>query len=203
MSNRFVLVRHATCAQMADRLLGRTLDAPLDEHGCHQAQALARTLASGGGGVRVQSSPRQRTRQTASFIAQHAVGTDIEIAPALDELDFGTWSGRSFEQLAGDAHWRRWNEQRDRCCTPAGESMASVQRRVLEHLRSIMHTDDRIVILVTHAEVIRAVVLHGLGLRAAEYWRIDIGPASLTVVHLEERGMRFECINQRVQPCTW
>ena len=44
MTTRFLLVRHATCALSESVLLGRTLDAALDERGARQAVALAQRI---------------------------------------------------------------------------------------------------------------------------------------------------------------
>ena len=34
----------------------------------------------------------------------------LSIEAALDEVDYGVWTGKSFHELAQDSHWRRWNE---------------------------------------------------------------------------------------------
>ncbi len=36
----------------------------------------------------------------------------VEKVEDLDEIDFGTFTGRSFADLDGDPDWRTWNEDR-------------------------------------------------------------------------------------------
>src|SRR3546814_17533110 len=61
----------------------------------------------------IHASPRRRTVETASIIAQ-ALGLEVVIAPDLDEVDFGSWNGRSFPELEQDPRWRDWNRSRSR-----------------------------------------------------------------------------------------
>src|SRR5688572_5962698 len=95
-----LLVRHATSALTDNVLLGRVVDAPLDEHGRAQCRRLARHF-SARQTCRVESSPRLRTRQTAEAIAR-ALSIEPCMDAALDEIDFGAWSGRSFAELEDD-----------------------------------------------------------------------------------------------------
>jgi probable phosphoglycerate mutase len=178
-------------------LLGRTVDASLDTSGLREATAMARALESIPDPL-IDTSPRQRARQTAAAIAARS-GAEIVISSALDEVDFGAWSGRSFAELADDPSWRQWNEQRASAATPAGERIADVCARVLEHLRRMQDAfPSRPIIVVTHAEVIRTALLHWLGAPVESYHRLLISPASVTRVRLGEWGVRIESINQRV-----
>jgi broad specificity phosphatase PhoE len=196
MTNEFLLVRHATCERMDEMLLGRTVDSPLDARGMQQAAAMARALSSHRE-LLIAASPRRRAQQTAAAIATM---TDAEIVTShdIDEVDFGEWSGRTFLQLADDPDWRRWNEQRSLARTPAGESIADIQTRVLRHLKQLQDEyPGRSIVLVTHAEVIRAVVLHWLEASIDGYYRLVISPASWTRVSIGDWGVRIDGINQQ------
>lgn len=182
MRTRFLLVRHATCAQTDRTLLGRTLDAPLDEHGERQARALAERLRDERP-LCIETSPRLRARQTAAAIAA-VTRAELGTCAALDEIDFGDWSGRDFDDLAHDLRWRRWNSEREHARTPAGESIVGVQARLSHLLRTRARCfPGATLVLVTHAEIIRSVLLYALGAPACAYQAIDIAPASLTVLH--------------------
>ncbi|HET6912210.1 MAG TPA: histidine phosphatase family protein [Rhodanobacteraceae bacterium] len=179
MTTRFLLVRHATCAQTDRILLGRSLDPPLDARGRAQARALARQLR-GEMPARIESSPRKRTRQTAHTIAA-ALHREIQIEPELDELDFGDWAGRNFDDLERDAAWRLWNRERGSAQTPAGITIAGVQSLLVRHMAGLAQAyPDASVLLVTHAEVIRALLMHAL--RApVDHWALyQVPPASIT-----------------------
>src|SRR5579885_2117154 len=116
-TTRLLLVRHAACVPGDRILLGRTLDPPLDASGLSQACGLARALKSETP-QRVESSPRLRTLQTARAIAAEC-NCLLRVAPELDELDFGHWSGHPFSDLEDDEDWRHWNRERGKASTPA------------------------------------------------------------------------------------
>lgn len=200
MTNEFLLVRHATCERMDEMLLGRTVDAPLDARGMQQAAAMARALIAQLGALRellIVASPRRRAQQTAAAIAA-MVDAEIVTSQDIDEVDFGEWSGRTFLQLADDPDWRRWNEERSCACTPAGESIAAIRERVLRHLRRLQDEyPGRSIVIVTHAEVIRALVLHWLEASVDGYHRLVISPASWTRVSIGDWGVRIDGINQQ------
>jgi len=172
-------------------LLGRGVDSPLDERGEGQARVVAKRLLAFPDLV-VESSPRRRARHTAGIIAAQS-DTVVRIAPQMDEVDFGSWSGQSFEALASDPLWQRWNKYRGVARTPAGDSIRDVQARALAHFRKLEHTvGDKTIAIVTHAEVIRAVVLLALQAPIDDYHRFEIGPASLTRLTVEDTQLKLE-----------
>ena len=193
-----VLVRHATCAQMGRVLLGRSVDCPLDERGEGQARVVATRLLAFPDLV-VESSPRRRARHTAGIIAAQT-DTVVRIAPQMDEVDFGSWSGQSFEVLASDPQWQRWNKYRGVSRTPAGDCIRDVQARVLAHFRKLEQTSgDRTIAIVTHAEVIRSVVLLALQAPIDEYRRFEIGPAALTWLTVDDAQLKLEAADLQTQ----
>src|SRR5689334_9180955 len=78
----------------------------------------------------IQSSPRERAQETAEPIAQQ-FGMPLAVAPALDEVDVGEWTGANFADLTPDRRWQHWNRARESARTPGGESMRDVQDRVV------------------------------------------------------------------------
>jgi broad specificity phosphatase PhoE len=180
---------------MDDVLLGRTIDEPLDLRGEGQARGLAKRLLALPE-LTIESSPRRRARHTAGIIASMRE-TVVRIVPQMDELDFGVWSGRSFVALAEDAHWVRWNRYRAVTRTPAGDCIRDVQARAMTHFRKLQQTVDGTVVIVTHAEVIRSVVLLALQSPIEDYRRIDISPASLTMLSLDGTQLRLDRLNER------
>jgi broad specificity phosphatase PhoE len=192
-----VLVRHAGCPRMNSVLLGRSVDGPLDERGEGQARFVARRLLKFPQLI-VESSPRRRARHTAGIIAS-ARDTTVRIVPQMDDVDYGRWSGQTFETLLTDPQWRRWNKYRRVSRTPAGDSIHDVQDRVLSHFHKLEQAcDGETVVIVTHQEVIRSVVLLALQAPIDDYSRIVIAPASLTRLTVEGSQLRLDSVNERV-----
>ena len=174
------LVRHASHSALGEVLTGRAACPGLSELGFAEAAALARRL-QGTNVARIEASPRLRTRQTAAVIAD-ALQLAVDVVPALDEVDFGVWNGARFADLASDPAWQRWNAVRSTERPPRGEAITDVRRRVLGHLLASAQSNVGLTVMVTHAEIIRTVLLAAKGLGADDWAQITVMPASLTRV---------------------
>lgn len=197
MPTTFFLVRHAAHDLLGRILTGRMPQIHLGEAGRRQARLLGRHFARLGV-TAVQTSPRERAAETAWPIAFQAQ-LPLETVAALDEIDMGEWTGRSFEGLSSDLAWHRWNSSRSTARCPGGESMAEVQARVLDHLAAqrARYPEGRIV-MVSHADVIKAGLLHFLGRSLDEFWTFEIAPAAISTVVLDGDGARVIGVNERV-----
>lgn len=185
---------------MDEVLLGRRFDAALDERGVRQASVLAHRLAVRAIDASIYASPRRRTRETAEAIAA-ACGADVRVRAELDEIDFGYWSQQTFEALQEDSQWRAWNTHRAEASTPGGETIASIQERVLSLLHAIDATrPSRAVVVVTHSEIIRSLLFYCLDVSPNHYGRLSIDPASATTVRLGREALRVETVNERLAP---
>ncbi len=196
MTATLILVRHAPHEQIGQRLSGRMPNLGLGSEGLAQARRAAKALE--GAFDAVQSSPVQRARETAEAIAAGR-GLPVEIAPALEEIDFGAWTGRTFDELEGDRDWRIWNERRGSARAPGGESMAEVQARVAAHLAGAARANQgRRVVMVSHCDVIRAAVAQVLGLPLDRLLAFDVDPASATRIVAGDWGARLLSLNERL-----
>jgi broad specificity phosphatase PhoE len=155
----------------------------LDELGCRQIAGVAELIARSSP-IAVQSSPQQRTLQSAAIIAG-VCGRPVEIVPAFDEIDMGRWTGARFGDLAADPKWRRWNERRGTARPPRGESMTELQRRTVSHIEHLRGEDGAIVI-VSHAEPIRAALMHYLETPLDLFHTVAIDPASVSTIALHD-----------------
>ena len=155
MTATILLIRHAAHADLGRTLSGRSPCRGLTPEGEAQAHALARRLA----GTRlatIYTSPVRRARQTAGVLAE-ALRTDIEIAPALEEIDFGAWTGRAYAELADEPGWTAWNTHRSIARAADGEAMADAQARIVRFLDGAADTHAGAAFAcVSHCDMIRA-----------------------------------------------
>lgn len=197
MTTTFLLLRHAAHDNVGGFLAGRMPGIVLGEAGRAQADRLARRLRLEPIDA-VVASPRERAQQTAQAVAA-ACALRVDTAAELDEIDFGRWSGQGFEALQEDPLWQRWNAVRSLVRTPGGETMLDVQRRVLGLMERLAGPQDgRCVALVSHADVIKAAVLHHLGLAVDAWPRLDIAPASITRLVVGDWGAQLLGLNETV-----
>jgi broad specificity phosphatase PhoE len=192
----FLLARHATSACMHEVYVGRKSDPPLTQKGELQASAVAAHLRTEHIDL-AQSSPRRRARQTAQRIVESR-DIELETEEALDEIDVGQWGGESFARLAQQPAWQLWNSARHLHRAPGGEAMLDVQRRIVGHLMELQRCHpNRVVLLVTHAEVVRCALLYYLGVPIVTYGCIEVSPASIARIYVDDRSCRLIAMNER------
>ena len=197
MTATILLIRHAAHIELGRTLTGRRRDVSLSREGLEQAHIVGDLL-----GVEplaaVYASPRERAYYTARDIAEpHEL--DVEIADALDEVDFGDWTGMSFDDLEGDPLWCAWNEARSKARPPNGESMVEAVERAVRAIEEIARVHaDRSVAIVSHCDIIRGVISHYLGLPLDNLLRFDIDPASVSRLAVGDWGARVMTVNERL-----
>lgn len=190
----FLWIRHAATEYPDGKIAGRAPDIGLSSAGRVQAQRLASRLAKQN--IRaIYSSPQLRARATAQALGE-ALRADIRIAAELDELDYGDWTGRTFAELEASSQWRAFNSVRSWTRIPNGELMLEVQARVLGFVeRALNDHSAETVALVTHADVIRAVLAYFLGVPIDLALRLEVSAASVTILVLDEKGPSVRCVN--------
>ena len=189
-----LLVRHAHTGAIGRRLTGRAHGVALSDEGCAQAARLARALAATPIAA-IYTSPLERAVDTAHAIARHQTAR-VHVLGALNEVDFGRWTGKTFAELEELPEWRRFNDARSIAPVPDGERAHDVQQRivaVLDHLRHV-HPGETVA-AVSHAEVIRAAVLHCMHASLDLFHQIEIAPASVTALSIDGSGPRLLFVN--------
>ena len=167
----------------------------MSERGREEARAAGRRLA-GEGLAAIYASPMQRTRETAE-LAAGACGLPVEIAPDLIEIDYGDWTGATFEALHGDPQWDLWNREKGVTRPPNGESLLEVQARMRRFVDVVVarHPDQRIA-AVSHGDPIKAILAHATGMPLDNLMRLEISPASISVLVAGDWGMKVFSVNE-------
>jgi probable phosphoglycerate mutase len=173
-----LLIRHAAHGDLGQRLTGRAPDGGLSEEGRAQAAALCRSLSEQPLAA-IYASPRCRTQETALAIAKPH-GLAVRTSTALDEIDFGEWTGERFADLDGRPEWDRWNRERSAARCPGGESMAEAQARAVAFAIQASAAHDGEVALVTHCDIIRALLCWEQRRSLDDILSFDAPPASVT-----------------------
>jgi broad specificity phosphatase PhoE len=97
VTTTFFLLRHAAHDRLGRVLCGRMAGVSLSEAGRSQALKLAERV-SRETVTAIYSSPLERARETAAPIAAR-LGLEVEVAPEINEIGFGDWSGLTFDEL--------------------------------------------------------------------------------------------------------
>lgn len=195
MPTIFHLVRHAEHSLLGHVLAGRTPGVSLNEDGRAQALRLADHFVKYSIAA-VFSGPLARAQETAAPIAA-ALGLNVTTNAGLDEIDFGGWTGMTFDALQGLAEWQAWNRFRSTAPTPGGETMLEALTRALQSLARLSRVyPNSEVLLVSHQDVLKSLLLHSLGAPLDLMHRLELAPASRSIILMFDDGdTRVDGIN--------
>ncbi len=212
-----LLVRHGTTPTTGQVLPGRAPGLHLADAGREQAASLGSRLAAwvspaagspdGAGPLprrrrpprrsvdAVYASPLERARETAAPIAA-SLGLRARVVRDLTECDFGEWTGAELKKLARLPEWAAVQRYPSGFRFPGGESLAGMQARMLAAVSALSdrHRGGTIVV-VSHADPIKAVVADALGAHLDLFQRIVISPCSLSAVAYGPSGPRVLTVN--------
>ncbi|MFZ9308662.1 MAG: MSMEG_4193 family putative phosphomutase [Candidatus Nanopelagicales bacterium] len=180
------LVRHAQSTANSDGVLaGRMPGISLDKRGKKQAEKLSKFLAT----VefeKIIASPLERTQETAAILRADA---EIKLDYRISECDYGQWSGQKIEDLQKLELWREIQKKPSSVTFPEGESMQEMFERAWSSVEFWNQEVTGNYLMVSHADVIKAIVARALGMHLDNFQRIAIRPASLTVISFNPEPM--------------
>jgi broad specificity phosphatase PhoE len=182
---RIFLIRHGETAEnLQMRYLG-IRDEPLTRNGRKQARRVAAALSRLS--IRaIISSPLRRAADTAAQI-QKACGIELRLDSRLAEGSFGRWEGLTREEVLALGNQdsgllARW-ESDPACAPPEGESIRSIQERVVnlvEELQSEFAGSS--IALVSHVGPIKALLATTLEAPLQSSRRLFLDPGTISVV---------------------
>lgn len=178
-----LLIRHGrTTANASGVLAGWTEGVLLDERGRADAQELGVRLA-GLPLAAVVTSPLERTRETSALIRGDELWPE-RVDDRIAEARYGDWTGRSLAELAGEPLWKVVQEHPSAAVFPQGESMAAMAARAVAAVRFWNEElgPDAMYAMVSHGDVIKAILADALGMHLDLFQRISVAPASVSVI---------------------
>lgn len=193
-----LLIRHGRTTANADgTLAGWTPGVHLDDLGNEQAASLATRLA-GVPLTAVLSSPLDRCQQTARAIAEQRE-LAVQLDDDLGEVRYGDWTGQPLKTLSRDPLWKVVQQHPSAVTFPGkgGEGLAAMQARAVASVRrwNAELGSDAVVAVVSHGDVIKALLADALGMHLDLFQRITVDPASLSVVRYAGTRPFVERIN--------
>ncbi len=194
---RLILIRHGETEWNATLRYQGHAAIPLNENGHGQARAAGVRLARYGA-TALYTSDILRASKTADVIGAE-VGLNPQPLPELREIDVGQWEGLTPEELYRrfPDHMREYQRDPARTVRLGGESYAQLQARALAALQKIdaTHTDDQVILAVSHGGTIRALLCHVIGLDLAYFGRMWLDNGSLTELLRGSQGWRLVRLN--------
>jgi probable phosphomutase (TIGR03848 family) len=191
-----LLVRHGATTTTGRVLPGRAPGLHLSDQGRAQADGVAARLgALPKRPSALYVSPLERARETAAPIAK-ALRLRPVAERGLLECDFGTWTGKRLAVLRRRLEWRSVQSSPSTFRFPEGESFDEMQHRIWGTLERLArrHRNGTIVV-VSHADPIKAAVTRALGVPLDLFQRTVISTASVSALAFTDGAPLVLCVN--------
>jgi probable phosphoglycerate mutase len=187
---RIFLLRHAQSVANAKGILaGRAENISLSKSGLKEREDLNERLA-GAKFDQILSSPIQRCIETIENFHN-----DPEIVEEFQEVNYGDWTGKKFSSLTRNKHWRQIHSNPTGVRFPNGETLPEVQIRALNGIADNVKKSSKNVLIATHADVIKVLILHALGTHLNNIDKVHIGNSSFSIVDYEKGDYRVIKVN--------
>lgn len=134
-------------------------------------------------------SPLQRAVQTAQVVERH-----FQLHPARDqrltELSWGSWEGRTRDELADDPLYQQFLARPTDVRLPGGEGIETARRRAVAAVEQAISdaTVGELLAIITHGDIIRMLLGHYMGAPASSYRRMRVDPGSISILSFGHAG---------------
>lgn len=195
---KIILVRHGHVEGIdPPRFRGR-IDLPLTALGKRQAARTASRIGKMWKPTTVYTSPMGRCVATGRAICE-AVGTRSQVLHDLNDLDYGAWRWRTYEDVRSESAelFALWFAAPHLVRIPNGDSLQDLVARVSNALRFVLerHAGETVV-MVGHDSVNRALLLQLLDQPLAAFWRLAQEPCAISEIDIAGAQICVRRINE-------
>lgn len=179
----FLLIRHGHTKATEEGRLYTDPSAEMTNEGFRQAHAISHWVRDHRPDC-LLSSTAKRVITTAEVIGKE-LNMPVRKIDHLNEWDVGEWEGRTYLDIKKNnpEMYKSWSQDPIMNRPPGGESVADMVERVKERIQFLISEyDGKTVALVTHAGIVRAVLIHALGMPVHNFWRISVPVGTISRV---------------------
>jgi probable phosphomutase (TIGR03848 family) len=196
---KIVLLRHAhSTANSSGILAGQVPGISLSKDGLRQAEDLIQRIGrSKFDSIRV--SPMQRCEETINPWISSRFSRGLEnylIDDGLIEMNYGTWSGRKLSSLRREPLWKLIQTTPSKVKFPEGERFTAMQKRAVASVHdAVAAKKNGTHLLVSHGDVIKAIIAGLINLKLDNFQSLVIDPASISILDVDSQGARLIMFN--------
>lgn len=205
-----LLIRHGQSQANVDGVLAGHTESELTDDGWGQVRRLAKGLFQ----VRLSTlvtSPLERCSDTATEICSiQAEGCQVEVEERVAEVRYGAWTGKSLKDLSAEELWKDVQSAPSTVTFPADpdgshdhESLADMSDRAWEAWQqwdervAEEHGEHAVWGLVSHGDVIKALLARAMGLPLDSFQSIIVDPASVSIIERQKGRTAVRALNLR------
>ncbi|HEY9676378.1 MAG TPA: histidine phosphatase family protein [Drouetiella sp.] len=178
-----LLIRHGHTDATEAGLLYTDPAARLTSKGEEQARAVAKWIPKHSPHVLVANTAK-RVQATADIISD-TISIKPTICEGFDEWRVGQWEGRTYLDIKKNDPeiYAAWSEDPITHRPPGGESIEDLCERIKCSLFDLIKANEgKTVAFVTHAGIIRAILVNALGMSVHNFWRLSVPTGSVSRV---------------------
>ncbi|MCX5813362.1 MAG: histidine phosphatase family protein [Proteobacteria bacterium] len=183
---RLFLIRHGdTIDEETKKVFKGTSDIPLSEKGRTKLQKASQFLTRYNFD-HIYTSALSRCIESGKIIAEPH-NLDTEIAEAFNEIHFGIWEGRSFEEIDEEnpTEFRRWVKNPDIHTPPQGEPLIDAQQRSVAIFHEMINRHrGQNTVIVTHAGILRLILASILDMKISAIFRIGQDYGCINIIDI-------------------
>ena len=148
----------------------------------------------------IYTSPVHRAVQTARCLLDGRRVRVVE-APEVAEIDYGHWVGKTFDEVIGEKAFHVYYRKPHHACPPGGEHMKKVFKRAISFIEKIRKRHRKVrIAVVSHADVIKTILVHYLGMDRNDLLKFRIDNASISLLWFHEDRARVMSVNSLAVP---
>lgn len=184
------LIRHTT-PDIPDGICYGQTDIGLVDSFVHELKTLQSKLPAGYERFQIYSSPLKRCSKLSARLSGDNAITDQRLM----ELDFGDWEGQKWDDI-NEEELSKWMQDFVEVECPGGESYRQLYHRVIEWRKQVDKSEQKKVLVVAHAGVIRCLLSHTLGLPLENSFRLQIDYGSISKIVCQNNRNAVAYINR-------
>ncbi|MBQ2764179.1 MAG: alpha-ribazole phosphatase [Firmicutes bacterium] len=179
---KLYLVRHGETELNVKKVYYGSTDCALTENGREQAASLRAVFEDMPLDL-VLESPLIRAKDTATLLLGENPAPRIS-DDRLKELNFGTWEGKSWQELQGDETYEKWCIDWQTTCPPEGESFLDLAARVRAFYDDLLQREAETVLIGAHHAVLQQLMACLLEADSASCWHYAFSQGTYTLFEI-------------------
>lgn len=181
---KLYLVRHGETELNVKKVYYGRTDCGLTEKGKEQAVSLKAAFSAVPLEL-VLESPLKRAKDTSSLL----LGEKEVIRQTdgrLQELNFGGWEGKSYQELMGDPLYEQWCREWKTTCPPQGECFLDLAKRVHSFYEDLLKREEEQVLIVAHHAVLQQLMACLFEAEPESCWHYAFDQGTYTVFDVRD-----------------